>query len=372
MSRLAAQGTRVLFVENTGARSVELRDLTRLGQRLHNHLASSHGFRAERPNLVVYSPLGVPLPHSRAARLANRTLVVRPIRQWLRKAGWPRPIVWTFLPTALTEDLIRAVDASLTVYYCIDDLPASSPGAQKLAANEMALMRSSDLVFVTTAGLRQRAASVRDDVHLFPSGVDYPLFERVRLGTDGGPPEMRDLPRPRVGFVGALNGRIDQTLLCDVARQLPSMTFVLVGPIEGDVSALASRPNVTLLGARPHHDLPGYLKAFDVGIIPYRLTAFSAQIYPVKLNEYMAMGLPVVSTDLPEIRRFNAEHGPVVVMAGNASEFARALASACADRSPVRAATRQRVAAANDWSARLDSMSALVVQALARRRSRDP
>lgn len=371
MSRLAEQGNHILFVENTGVRSPRLRDLPRLRQRLRNRFTHSRGFRVEQQGVVVYSPLAVPLPHSPAAHLANRALVVRPIRHWLRKAGWPRPIVWTFLPTVLARDLIRGVDAMLTVYCCVDDLPASSSGARKLVASETEILRSSDLVFVTAVGLHRRAVRVREDVHLFPAGVDYPLFERVRLAEHACPSDLRDMPSPRAGFVGSVNSRIDQELLCEVARQLPTVSFVLVGPVESDVSALSACPNVRLLGPRPHGELPRYMKAFDAGIIPYRLTPFTAQIYPAKLNEYLAMGLPVVSTELPEIHRFNANHGALVLTAGHALGFVEALGSAFADRSPLRAANRQSVAAANDWSIRLDGMSALISRALAWRRSRN-
>ena len=94
------------------------------------------------------------------------------------------------------------------------------------------------------------------------------------------------------------------------------MSFALVGPAQTDVSALERCSNVTLFGQRAHPDLPRYVKEFDVGIVPYLLTDYTANVYPTKLNEYLSMGIPVVATDLPEIRRFNREHGNVVEVAG--------------------------------------------------------
>ena len=64
-------------------------------------------------------------------------------------------------------------------------------------------------------------------------------------------------------------------------------------------------PNVTLLGAKPHATLPSVHQEFDVGLVPYRLSEYTTNVYPTKLNEYLAMGIPVVATDLVEIRRFN-------------------------------------------------------------------
>ena len=83
--------------------------------------------------------------------------------------------------------------------------------------------------------------------------------------------------------------------------------------------------NVTLLGAKPHAELPRYVREFDVGIVPYRLSEYTANVYPTKLNEYLAMGIPVVASDLSEIRRFNAEHGDIVAIARDGAEFAGAI-----------------------------------------------
>jgi glycosyltransferase involved in cell wall biosynthesis len=96
-----------------------------------------------------------------------------------------------------------------------------------------------------------------------------------------------------VGFVGELKRWIDEALLTEVAERMPHASFVLVGPAGIDVSRLSRCPNVHLLGPRPHAAVPHYLRAFDVTIIPYRLTNATAAIYPAKLNEYLAMGLPV-------------------------------------------------------------------------------
>ena len=132
MSTLAAQGHRVLFLENTGVRSPKLRDLPRLRQRIRNWWRSTRGFREERPNLFVYSPIVLPLPYSRIARWINRVLMMQSLRRWMRAVGFSRPVVWTFLPTPLAHELIDHLDPSLTIYYCIDDLASSSPEARSI------------------------------------------------------------------------------------------------------------------------------------------------------------------------------------------------------------------------------------------------
>ena len=121
MSTLAAHGNKVLFVENTGVRRAVLRDAPRMIRRFRNWWRGTQGFRLERDNLFVYSPLVLPFPYSRVARWINRRIIARALRRWMSAAGLQRPIVWTFLPTPLVLDLIKAVEPELVIYYCIDD-----------------------------------------------------------------------------------------------------------------------------------------------------------------------------------------------------------------------------------------------------------
>jgi len=367
MSTLAAQGHRVLFLENTGVRAPRVADLPRVRQRIRNWWRGTKGFRQERPNLFVYSPLVLPLPYSRVARWINTWLLLRALKRWMNATGFYRPIVWTFLPTPLALDLIRGVDPQLTIYYCIDDLASSSPGARRISQSEVLLFRRADLVFVTSEKLRQRAAEHGGRVHLFPFGVSFERFDAVRARPDAVPDDMRSLKHPVIGYVGGLHQWVDQDLVARVAAGAPDLTFALVGPAQTDVSALERCPNVRLLGTRAHADVPRYVKAFDVGIVPYRLTEYTANVYPTKLNEYLVMGIPVVATDLPEINRFNAEHGGLVRVARDPEAFSAAIRSCLGQSSPGEITQRIAAAHANSWDRRIAAMSTLIDEALERR-----
>ena len=373
MSRMAAQGHRVLFVENTGVRAPKMRDLPRVRQRIRNWWRSTKGFREERPNLFIYSPLLLlPLPYFWLARWINRTLLSRALKRWMEAVGFSRPILWTFLPTPLALDVIRAVDPQVTIYYCIDDLASSSHGARKIVSSEEQLFRQADLVFVTSERLRERAARHSDRVHLFPFGVNLERFDAVRNSSDAPPADLQPLARPVIGYVGGLHQWVDQPLLAAVASRLPEMSFALVGPAQTDVSALESCPNVTLFGQRAHPEVPKYVKSFDVGIVPYLLTDYTANVYPTKLNEYLVMGIPVVATDLPEIRRFNRDHGDVVEVAADAYAFAQAIRRSLHGAStPAVIERRIQVAQSNSWERRITAMGTLIEQAIARRAATD-
>ena len=369
MSTLAAQGHRVLFLENTGVRSPKLSDLPRLRQRIRNWWRSTRGFREERPNLFVYSPIVVPLPYSSIARWINRTLLIQSIRRWMRAVGFGRPVVWTFLPTPLAHELIDQLDPLLTIYYCIDDLASSSPEARRIAASEVAMFKRANLVFVTSEKLRARAALASTKVHFFPFGVRYQSFEDARLAARNPPADIASLRRPIVGYVGGMHQWIDQDLVADVARRLPDVTFVFVGPPQCDLSRLEQCSNITLLGGKPHSELPSYIREFDIGIVPYKLSDYTSNVYPTKLNEYLSMGIPVVATDLIEINRFNDRHGSIIEVAKSPAEFAaaidRALATAASEPAVAR---RIEVARSNSWQARIATMLTLIAEAAAAQR----
>lgn len=369
MSALAANGNRVLFVENTGLRRPSVKDFPRLRKRLTNWWRGTKGFRQERTNLFVYSPVILPFPYSRLARMVNRMLMGRSLSRWMRAAGFGRPIVWTFLPTPLVQDVMRDLNPFVSVYYCIDDLASSSAAAWRIAEPERQLFRDADLVFVTSDKLRQRALEQRPDVHLFPFAVSFAKFDKVRETPGGVPDDLAALPRPIAGYVGGIHQWIDFPLLRKTAEAMPDVTFALVGPVHADASAIEGVPNIHLLGQRPHDDVPKYIKGFDVGLVPYCLNEYTANVYPTKLNEYLAMGVPVVATDLPEIRRFNDDHGTTVAIASGADAFAAAIRAALGGSTDEVRAERVAVARKNSWSDRIAEMSALIEQVIAGRRS---
>ena len=367
MSRLAAEGHRVLFIENTGVRQVRVSDMGRIRARLKNWRRGTNGFREERPNLFVHSPLVLPLPYSRIAGWINRQVMMRSITRWMRATGFSRPVVWTFLPTPLAREVIARIDPVASVYHCVDEFASSSADARRIVTSEEQLFRDADLVFVTSEKLRERAARFSNRVHLFPSGVSLEAFGAARDNAVAVPEDLARLPKPIAGYVGGIHQWVDQNLLAAVAAQLPDTTFAFIGPAQVDVSRLLACPNVHLLGQRSHSQVPAYIQGFDVGLVPYRIADYTANVYPAKMNEYLAMGKPVVATNLPEVHRFNLEHGEVVQVGATVEDFAAAIKSSGADAGVEPRQRRIAVAERNGWSRRLEDMSVLIDASVAAR-----
>jgi glycosyltransferase involved in cell wall biosynthesis len=369
-TRLAGAGEPVLFVETTGVRPPAVRDWRRMAARLAHRGARPRGERLVQANLWVQSPVLLPFPYSGPAGRLNRAAVTRSLTRWLAARGGGETAVWTFLPTPLARDVIGALRPDASIYWCADDFRHSSPAARGVRESEDRLLREADLVLVTSASLRQRAAAMRDRVYLCPPGVDYPLFEAEHRAGGAMPPELQGLPRPVLGYLGSLHRWVDLEILQDVARTWPTASLVVVGPPAAPgLASLARFPNVHLLGARPHDQVPRYLRGFDVGLIPYRLDDYTASVAPTKLYEYLAMGLPVVSVALPEVSRLAAESGDLVEIARDRPGFGAAIRRALGTDTPAARRRRIAVARGNGWDARFAFVRHLVASTLAARRA---
>lgn len=370
MRRLASDGNPVLFVENTGVRTPRLGDIPRLWARIRNWWNGVGGFREAGDNLIVLAPILLPFPYSPAASWVNGWLMERAVSNWMRATKRNSPILWTFLPTPLTHEIISRIDPALVVYYCVDDFSSSSEAAGAVETAEAELFRRADLVFVTSHRLLLRARSFRPNAHFFPFGVDFDRFEAKRTRQAPEPHDIAGIPHPRIGYIGGVHRWVDLELVRAAAAARPELHFVFIGPIQTDVSILRGLPNVHFLGSRPHSDLPDYIAAFDCGIIPYRLARYTESVYPTKLNEYFAMGLPVVSTPLPEVIKYNEANEGLVAVAVDPQEFLTRLDESLERRDLAR---NSRIAAArrNGWDSRLAEMSGLLARRLDERRA-DP
>jgi len=137
-------------------------------------------------------------------------------------------------------------------------------------------------------------------------GTDWRHF-RTALGPDLPiPVDIVDLPRPIIGFHGLLADWVDYELIKKVAERFKNGSVVLIGKVAVDaeqkIKVLDDVPNVHFLGRKPYAELPAYCKAFDVAINPFEINELTLAANPLKVREYLAAGLPVVSTDIPEVR----------------------------------------------------------------------
>jgi glycosyltransferase involved in cell wall biosynthesis len=361
MRQLARAGNRVLWLNSVSTRAPDLtsgRDLQKIARKIR---AFADGPVEVEPNLWVYTPLVLPLPHSSGAAAINRPLVRATLTRLRKRLGMDRYQLWTFLPTALPYiDL----GERLLVYYCTDEWSRFSfVDGERMAEMDRAMCVRADVVFATARSLWERRRVWNPETHLASHGVDHAHFASALDPGTTEPEELAGCARPIVGFFGLVHDWIDVGLLAHVARSRPDWTVAVIGEVKVDASVLAALPNVKLLGRRPYAELPRYCKAFSVGTMPFVINELTENVNPIKMREYLSAGLPVVSTDLPEARAA----GNLCRIARTPDEFVAACEAEISGDSEAQRLVRSAAMAAESWQAKVDALSERV-QVAARRR----
>ncbi|MHB8868269.1 MAG: glycosyltransferase [Thermoleophilia bacterium] len=363
MHRLSA-ANRVLYVEEP----VTLLAPFRVPERWSRWRALAPSLRREGPGLWVLTPPPL-LPFGNLRpwiNALNQRLLAAYIRWAQRRLGFREPLLWTYLPTSIS--LLDRLPAGPVVYHCVDEHSAYAGfvSPDVVRAYDDALTVRADLVITTAENLRASRAPLNPHTFHVPNAADVLHFRRALDPSLEIPDDIAAVPRPRVGVIGVHDQRLDVAALEAIAAADPSWSVVLVGPVrhaEVDEACLRRLPNVYFLGAKPLAEVPAYLKALDVALIPYTLTELSRNIFPLKLYEYLAGGVPVVSAALPELSGF----ADTIHLAAGPADYPGLVARALAEDGPELCAARVALAARNTWEERVETISELVETMLAAR-----
>jgi glycosyltransferase involved in cell wall biosynthesis len=218
-----------------------------------------------------------------------------------------------------------------------DDLPrfylesTSLPRLSRSLASEVAkqalgeLIDRAELVTCSTRRLADTYEVPQKKTRVIPNGVDVTRFH----------PAESDWTREKigltdhfvVGYVGVLREWLDYGLIAEafdiLADEPIGLLVVGDGPCSMQLKRLADRQRgrakVILTGPRDYAEIPGWINAIDVGLVPFKLNEMTSSALPLKVFEYLACGKPVISTPLRSVRE---ALGNRVIYAGSAEELA--------------------------------------------------
>jgi len=210
-------------------------------------------------------------------------------------------VLWYYTPMALP--FTRHLAPRAIVYDCMDELSGFAGAPREIKELERELLERADLVTTGGRSLYEAKRTLHHNVHAFPSSVDAAHFAAARAGAaDAEPLDQAAIPRPRIGFAGVIDERMDVPLLARLAEQHPDWHIVLLGPVAKiDPATLPRLPNVHYLGMKSYRALPAYMAGWDVGILPFAHNEATRFISPTKTPEYLAAGLPVVATSIRDV-----------------------------------------------------------------------
>ncbi len=231
-------------------------------------------------------------------------------------------ILWFYTPMALP--LAASIDPLAIVYDCMDEFSACGNAPPELREREAQLLKVADVVFMGGPSLYEAKRGTHPNVYLLPSSVDAPHFRKARRPC-AAPRDQFQIPRPRLGYAGVIDERIDLGLIGEIARTHPEWHIVMVGPIvKIDPADLPKNENIHYLGAKPYSDLPAYMAGWAVALLPFAINESTRHINPTKTPEYLAAGRRVVSTLVCDVARTYDQTG-LVRIADGAAEFATAI-----------------------------------------------
>ena len=347
LMRILARDNRVLWVNSIGYRTptASKADITRAFKKLK---AVTDPLREPERNIFVLNPLAVPVYGQQRIRDFNRLLLRFQVKRAMRQLGFQRPINFVFNPAAAV--VAGALGEEQLIYYCVDEYTQfSGVSSTSLAELEQQLLRQSDLVIVSADRLYESKKQTNSRTVIIRHGVDFDHFRKALDPKTVVPAEIRDLPRPVIGFFGLIADWVDLDLIAAVAEKFRSASIVMLGKATTDTSVLQQIPNVHLLGRKSYESLPGYCKGFDVALMPFRINELTLNANPLKVREYLAAGLPVVSTAIPEVEVLG-----LCTIGYDRDSFIRGVELALQDPGPSLA--RSESMWDESWDARVDEL----------------
>jgi glycosyltransferase involved in cell wall biosynthesis len=311
----------------------------------------------------VVSPAVIPFFGSRTARAANRKLLAMQIGRLARRGGLTRPILWIAIPTA--ADMIGEFDERLVIYQVSDKYDANlMDHATDLATitklHERAI-DNADLVLYSGQKLLAEAERGRSKSFLLEQAVDFDHWSQVGSGHLKIAEAVAHIPRPRLGYFGAIEPwLVDQELIKRAARERPEWQWIFIGNKSRGVE-IEGLPNTHFLPPVAYQNLPNYAAGFDVCVLPWD-TAHSFTSYgsAIKVREYLATGLPVVISPLPEYESM----GKVLRIARNHDDWFRLVEDALNEKDSAAAQARQSAVSSGTWDARAEWVSELIEETL--------
>ncbi|MBI5806581.1 glycosyltransferase [candidate division TA06 bacterium] len=318
-----------------------------------------------RPKLYIHPLIARHIPF---AQKIQKSIYRSQVEKLLKNRGFlpDNTVLWLSHPYQLMEmDLPANYKVVYERYDKYEKAVGLSPDLAGLVFTlDHALVKRADLIITTASKLAEELNGAKEKTHNLPNSADYEYFSGVGAAEDLRANLTKGIIKPVIGYLGTIHEGLDAELLLKLAELKKEWTFLLVGPVQSRKMAetpifneLKGMPNVILTGWLDWAVLPGYLKLFDVGIIPYRLDCeFNKYVDPNKFHEYMAMGLPIVSTSLPEMSKYEEW----VEMADNTEAFAGSIEKVLKDNDESKKCKRKNYARENSWVQRASKIIPLM------------
>lgn len=266
-----------------------------------------------------------------------------------------REVDLLYFDNGLQNYLLDFISYKKSVFRMADKNSGFSNSTNALENAETKLSQSVDRVLYTAHTLEEHVNSLEPkDTLYFPNGVNLAHF----LGGKEQPIEYKSINKPIAVYVGAIEEWFDFNLFNEMAKRMPDIAFVVIGPDKLAKQHINEIENVHILGRRSYDQLPAYLQYANVGIIPFNAKEYAHlldYVNPLKLYEYMVSGIPVVSSKWKELELINSP----AQLAENSDQFIDAIKEAVKDTDKEKYIS---FAKQHSWTSRVDNLLAEVLE----------
>ncbi len=266
---------------------------------------------------------------------------------------------WTFVKTRLDR-------GDRIVYQYIDEISEEISGhkiPESLFKKHFNILKDEQCIVIPSA------TKLEDDVKehrtknykLVTNGVEIEHFSQT-VAEEQYPALVKDLlakNKPVIGYFGAFANWFDYELVIKLATQRPNLEILLLGvDYDGSIKKyhLEQYDNITIAGPIDYKELPKYAAAFTVSTIPFLINEITESTSPIKLFEYMAMKKPIVTTDMPECRKYES-----VLIGKNHDDFIAKIDEALElkeDRNYIKLLEKE--ALQNSWKAKAGDIAKMI------------
>lgn len=360
IGKVLSKYNRIIWVGSLGLRKPELslKDLSRVIEKLKK-INSTREKTESRNNVFEVHPRIFPFHDYKWIRKINNANLEQSLLSKMKEIDFKDPIVMTASP--VVGGLVGKLGESSFHYLCLDDW-AEFDGAMKcLTKLERELLDRVDSSFAISEILVQNRKPLNGDSYFFPQGVNYEHFNRPKQI----PEHLKNVTKPVIGYFGLIANYIDIELIRDSALYYPDYTFLIIGKTTVDLSELTKLKNVIYTGPIDYANLPDYAGVFDAGLIPFRLNELTIASNPLKLVEYLSLGIPVISTALPEVKKF----GKIVYAAETNRDFIQLIEKAVKEDTEQKRVERRTLAADYSWESIADRISETISEIDGKKRS---
>lgn len=187
-------------------------------------------------------------------------------------------------------------------------------------------IRKADLVVTASVPLQRRISQFNESVLVIENGTDLSLFK----------PIPRDYARSIlslakdekvIGFFGSIERNVGIGTLIEAISILktsyPNILLLIAG--KNNLQLELNKPYIDYRGILPQQEIPLFINACDVVVIPYLPNKQKQESNACKIAEYMACGVPVVATGVSNHAEIFADAPQGICKPGDAGDMASAI-----------------------------------------------